>query len=232
MYTMDAVQTLNDQGIRLLEIGKPSDAIEFFQLAIQMFDEGFIVSSSDTSLCQRDACPCPITQINTSKKLMNLCEESMYVFDRAIMFTSEKVGSNCNNRLHGAGAAPNDDGFILCNMILLFNLALAHQQKGKISGRVTDFQNASTIYILMLHRILLTGKQDESLRFLTLLALNNRAQVHHEYLFDYEVSQSFLQTMSDILVSHGPVHGLTSNDYKCLLQNALFARIPSVACAA
>jgi hypothetical protein len=116
--------------------------IELFQLAIQMFDQGFI-SSPGISSCQRDACP--ITRIYTSSKIINLCEESMHVFNGAIMFTTGKV--NCSDTRHHDANATDDGGFTLCYMILLFNLALAHQQKGKISGRASDFQNASTIYL-------------------------------------------------------------------------------------
>jgi hypothetical protein len=109
---------------------------------------------------------------------------------------------------------------------------MANHQQAKFTGNTSDFKKASKLYASVSNFVLSYSHQDERLHYLALLALNNRAQIHHEHFCDHTVSHHLFQSMSDILLSQRPLIEMNADDYHGLLQNAMCLCFPCAAGAA
>jgi hypothetical protein len=214
--TIQQLMELNNQGVRFLEQENTSAAIALFQQGIAHLDEDTL-SSFDRIIASG-----PKTRIHANNAIASLCDESIFVFNKAIVLDTEQEGNN----------GDNVKGSLLYVAVLVFNFALALHLKGKLAGQAKLFRKASKLYGSVLEMILQDRHQDDRYRYLAILALNNQAQIHHEYFSDYSVSRNLFQSLSNELVNHGIVNGLGADEYQFLLQNTISFRSPQTAQAA
>jgi hypothetical protein len=117
--------------------------------------------------------------------------------------------------------------------IVLFNLALASHCQGTALGRAKLLKKASVLYSLvvqLLNRI--TMPEDASTTILTLLALNNKAQIHYDQC-EYAESVDCMKSVSQIMNSSRGLHSALSHEaLEGLLLNMMLLSTPSAAQAA
>jgi hypothetical protein len=144
-----------------------------------------------------------------------------YVYNHGIM-----ISGNVSN--------VETEGMItLLIAVVLFNLALASHCQGTALGRAKLLKKASLLYSLavqLLTRCTMPG--NKPITILTLLALNNNAQIHYDQC---EYAQS-IDCMKNVSMIMGSGRGLTSTlsheDVWGLLFNVMLLSTPSAARAA
>jgi hypothetical protein len=121
----------------------------------------------------------------------------------------------------------------LYNAIVLFNLALASHQQGRLLGHEKSLKNASHLYSVIAKILnVSSGMKTMSTTILTLLALNNQSQIHHDQC-EHIQSVDCLKAVSKIMESVKVLHFvLNQDDHKGLLMNILLLRVPTAAQAA
>jgi hypothetical protein len=216
--TIQHLKALNDQAITFLEHEETSNAIALLRRGIVMTVDDGIISLLDGGAGSHGGSR---SRIQPSNPIAGLCDETLYVYSRAITFGDDYVLNDSDLR-----------GSLLFAAVFLLNMAMANHQKAKRSGRTIHYQEAADMYSTMLDLVLTCEQQDERLLCLVLIALNNRGQILHEHFCDFEVSQTLFQTLSGILFSHNLVDMISDEDYHGLLQNALCLRFPRAAASA
>jgi hypothetical protein len=144
-----------------------------------------------------------------------------YVYDHGIM-----ILGNVSNEATEATIS-------LYIAIVLFNLALASHCQGTALGRAKLLKKASVLYSLvaqLLNRCVMP--EDTSTTILTLLALNNKAQIHCDQC-QYAESVSCIKSVSLIINSDRGLHSALNHEaLEGLLLNVMLLRTPSGAQAA
>jgi hypothetical protein len=215
--------SLNNQGVDLLLSGESARAIKAFQSAICLLKRAS-VTEAETFSCTEinsscDDAPLPFSEsISTVSGLQGLLG---YVYDHGIM-----ISGNISN-------AKTEATISLYIAVVLFNLALASHSQGTALGRERLLKRASLLYSLavqLLTRYIMP--EDKSTTILTLLALNNKAQIHYDQC-EYVQSIDCMKNVSKII---GSGRGLTSTlrheDVWALLFNVMLLSTPAAAHAA
>jgi hypothetical protein len=144
-----------------------------------------------------------------------------YVYDHGIM-----IPGNVSNEETEATIS-------LYIAIVLFNLALASHCQGTALGRDALLKKASVLYTLvvqLLNRCAMP--EDASTTILTLLALNNKSQIHYDQC-DYVQSIDCMKHISQIIGSGRGFHfALNPDDLEGLMHNVMLLKTPSGAQAA
>jgi hypothetical protein len=117
--------------------------------------------------------------------------------------------------------------------VVLLNLALASHCEGTALGRDKLLKKASVLYSLVVQLLArCTLPVDASITILTLLALNNKAQIHYDQC-EYVQSVDCMQTISTIMGGCRGLHSaLNQEDVNGLRFNIMVLTMPSAAQAA
>jgi hypothetical protein len=224
MNSIKQACSLNNQGVDLLVAGESSRAMKAFQSAVGLLKAA--LHEAEKNIC---------TGMDQSDDEMSLpfCESTStvsgvkgihhgYVYEHGIM-----IPVNVN-------AAETEGTISLYIAIVLFNLALTSHCEGTALGRYALLKKASVLYSLVVQ--LLNGRgampEDASSTILTLLALNNKAQIHYDQC-EFIQSVDCMKNVSHIVGSGSGLHfALNPDDIEGLLLNVMLLRTPSVAQAA
>jgi hypothetical protein len=217
--------SLNNQGVDLLVSGESSRAMKQFKSALSLLQEVAHEAETTTSCNEMNisydaASPLPFYE--STSTVSGLQDLHCYVYDHGIML-SDNVISDIDT-----------DGMLsLYIAIVLFNSALASHSEGTALGRNKSLLKASVLYRLVAQ--LLAGRttsENLTTTILTLLALNNKAQIQYD-LCEYLQSVDCMTQISEIM---GSVHGLHSalshEAVEGLLRNVMLLITPTAAQAA
>jgi hypothetical protein len=214
--------SLNNQGVDLLVSGDFSKAMRYFTKALSILKEA--VNEAGTTS------PCIEMNISSEDAALPFCESTsaipglqdmhFYIYDHGIMLTGTATGEN-------------GDMLALYSAVVLFNLGLASHHEGRLLGHERAFKKASLFYNVTVS--ILSGSTmpvGMSATILTLLALNNRSQIHYDQC-EYIQSVDCMKAISRIM---GSVNGICSvlneKDIKGLVLNSMLQDVPTGAQAA
>jgi hypothetical protein len=183
--------SLNNQGVDLLLSGESARATKAFQFAICLLKRASVTEAEDFSCTEInsscDDAPLPFSEsISTVSGLQGLLG---YVYDHGII-----ISDNISN-------AKTEATISLYIAVVLFNLALASHGQGTALGHEKLLKRASLLYSLavqLLTRCIMP--EDKSTTILTLLALNNKAQIHYDQC-EYVQSRDCMKEVSKIMGS-------------------------------
>jgi hypothetical protein len=215
--------TLNNQGVNLLVSGECSKAVKAFQSAVGLLkvaaheaEKNALFTGMDES-CDDVSLPyCESTLTVTGLQGLHC-----YVYDHGIL-----IPGNVSNEESEATIS-------LYIAVVLFNLALASHSRGIALGRDALLKKASVLYSLVVELLNRhTMPEDKSTTILTLLALNNKAQIRYEQC-DYVQSIDCMRYISQIVGSGRGFHyALNPDDLEGIMLNVMLLRTPSGAQAA
>jgi hypothetical protein len=209
--------SLNNQGVDLLVSGELSRAILAFERAVVLLKEA--VHETEIGVDQScDVSSLPFCEsISTVSGLNRL---DCYVYDRGIV-------------IPGNGIGETQVMISLYIAIVLFNLALASHCKATALGRAKSLKEASLLYSLAVQLLARCAMPEiTSTTTLTLLALNNKAQIHYDQ-GEYVQHADCMKYVSKIL-GNGHVFPVTlkHKDVEGLLLNVMLLGAPAAAQAA
>jgi hypothetical protein len=214
--------SLNNQGVDLLVSGESSRAIKVFQSALILLKEAF--HDAETTSCTEmdvscdDATSLPFC--DSASTVSGLQGLHCYVYDHGIM-----ISRNLN------GDA--DETLSLYIAITVFNLALASHSEGMSLGQDKSLKKASVLYRLvveLLNRCAIS--EDASTAILTVLALNNQAQIHYEHC-EYVQSLDCMKYISEIMGGNRDLQSaFNPEDAAGLMMNVMLLSTPTAAQAA
>jgi len=223
----------NNEGVELLVNQKPQEAMLAFQDALASIknavNDEHVEAPSSESISSSEQIPIePIKSVlsiqasTTSAGLSAMA--CTYVYDKPIVLQETSMSNDQESMLTFYSAA------------VLFNLALACHQVGR-NGKESALKRAALLYRMSSQ--LLQNCQANGVTglgatpvILSLLALNNRAQIHYEHC-DYGVSSQCLREMSRVLTdAHFLYSALPEADVEGLLLNVMLLEAPSAAQAA
>jgi hypothetical protein len=221
MYSIKDVYSLNNQGVDLLVTGDPSGAMASLKMAMDILKEA--INETNPTSCHG------LNQANEVAALP-ICESSLtvpglqgtpcYVYDHGIMIA------------RATNEEPSDEMLSLYSAIVLFNMALTCHHEGRL-GREPSLKRASLFYNMTAQ--ILSGNavpDDVSATILTLLALNNKAQIHYDQC-EYIQCADCLKEVPRIMGTVQAVHSaLSQEDIKGLLLNVMLLNTPTAAQAA
>jgi hypothetical protein len=218
--------SLNNQGVELLVSGDSARAGKAFLSALSLFKTAAVNENETTTPCTdiMDVSCCDDASLpfcESTSTVPGLQDKQCYVYDHGIIITET------SNR------ETSDEMLSLYTAIVLFNWAITTHCQGTALGRDTLLNKASLLYgmsVTLLTRCAMP--EDASTTILTLLALNNQAQIHY-YQCEYVQSVDCMNNVSKIM---GSVKGLDSilgyGDVDGLMLNVMLLSIPSAAPAA
>jgi hypothetical protein len=213
--------SLNNHGVDLLVSGESSRAIDVFQSALCPLQK--FVREAATTSC---------TKMNIS------CDETRLPFCESTLAVSDLQGLHCYVYDHGIMISNNLNGdteetISLYIAITVFNLALASHSEGTALGQEKSLKKASVLYGLVVELLTrCTMPEDASTTILTLLALNNQAQIHYEQC-EYIQSVDCMEYIKKIMGGCRGLHSaLNHEDVEGLLLNVMLLSTPSAAKAA
>jgi hypothetical protein len=210
--------SLNNQGVDLLVSGESSKAMKVFQSAVRLLHEAKTISCTEMDI------PCDDASLticeSTSTVVSGLRGLQCYVYDHGIMI-SDDVHSDTNETI------------CLYSAIVLFNSALASHSEGTLLGRDKSLMKASTLYGLVVQLLTTsTMPEDTSSTILILLALNNKAQIHHHQC-EYAQSVDCMVELSKIMGNLTELpSALNHEDAEEILLNVMVLSTPPMAAQA
>jgi hypothetical protein len=209
---------LNNQGVTLLVSGESSRAMQVFQSALGLLHEAKTTSCIEMNI-SRDNALLPFCE-STPTVVSGLQGLQCYVYDHGIMF-SDNVNSD------------TDETMSLYSAIVIFNSALASHSEGIALGREKSLLKASTLYGLVVQLLTTyTIPEDSSTTILILLALNNKAQIHHGQC-EYVQSVYCMKTISEIMGSICGLHSaINHKNAEEILLNVMLLSAPPMAAQA
>jgi hypothetical protein len=215
--------SLNNQGVDLLVSGKSSRAMKAFQSAVGLLKNAVHdAESPPTSCCDMDqSCDdASLPFCESASTVSGLQDLQCYVYNHGIM-----ISNNVNRG--------TEEMISLSIAIVLFNLALASHCEGTALGRDKQLKKASVLYGLTVQLLSRCEMPvDASTTILTLLALNNKAQIHYEQC-EYVQSVDCMQNISTIMGGCRGLHSaLSHEDLEGLQLNVMLLSTPSAAQAA
>jgi hypothetical protein len=211
--------SLNNKGVDLLVAGDSSSAMTSLKRAMRIFKE---------AVSRTTSCSTGMDLSSEKAALPFFCESTFavpglhdmdfYTYDHGIMLTTNEE---------------SDEMLTLYSAIVLFNLALASHQQGRLLGHEKALKKASLLYSVTAK--ILSGStmsEDMSATILTLLALNNKSKIHCDQC-EHSQSVDCLKTISKIMDSVQVLHFiLNQKDLKGLLLNTMLLDVPTAAQAA
>jgi hypothetical protein len=220
MNSIKCACSLNNQGVALLVSGESSKAMKVFQSALSLLRAAKSITTSCTEMiisCDDASLP---SCKSTSTVVSGLQGLQCYVYDHGIMI-SDNVNSD------------TDETICLYSAIVHFNSALVSHSEGTALGREKSLMKASMLYSLVVQLLTTyTMPEDTSTSILTLLALNNKAQIHYQQC-EYVQSVDCMVKLSEVM---GSVPGLDSalgqEDTEEILLNVMQLSTPPMAAQA
>jgi hypothetical protein len=221
--TMNSIKyacSLNNQGVDLLVSGESAKAIKAFQCALFLLEK--VANEAETSACTGMNLSSEVaTQpfCGSTSTVQGLHDMHCYIYDHGIIITDTSNGES-------------DEMLSLYGAIVLFNWALTSHREGRL-GREKSLKKASLLYSVVEQLLTrCTIPQDASTTILTLLATNNKAQIHYdqcEYVQSVDCMKSILTIMGSVQGFHPtPCH----EDIDGILLNVVMLNTPSAAHAA
>jgi hypothetical protein len=195
--------------------------MKVFQSALSLLqkatDEAETRSCTEMNISPREDASLPFCE--SASTVSGLQGLQCYVYDHGIMISDNVNGDTDETYLYSA--------------IVLFNSALASHSDRTALGREKSLTKASMLYGLVAQ--LLTRCQipeNASTVILTLLAVNNRAQIHYDQC-EYAQSADCMKTISKITGSVRGLHtALNHEAIHGLLLNVMLLITPTTALAA
>jgi hypothetical protein len=215
--------SLNNQGVDLLVSGESSRAMKVFRRAMGLLTKA--VYEAET--------PSSYTKVDQS------CDDASLPFCESTSTVSGLQDLHCYVYNHGIMIAPgnvNEETELMLSIytaVFIFNLALASHSEGIALGRDKLLKKASVLYSLVVRSLSrCVMPVNASCTILTLLALNNQAQIHYDQC-EYVQSVDCMQNISTIMGGCRGLHSaLSPEDIKGLELNVMLLSIPSGAQAA
>ena len=216
MSSIQYACSLNNQGVGLLLAGESSRAVRVFQSALGLLKAALHKAENNT-----------YTAMDPSDDDVSLpfCESTStvtgfqslhgYVYDHGIM-----IPGNVSNEVSEATIS-------LFIAVVLFNLALTSHCQGTVFGRAKLLRKASVLYKLVVKLLTtFTVLENAATTILTLLALNNKAQIHYD-LCEYVESVDCMKDVSHIICSGSGLHSALSHEVIAgLLLTAMLTSTP------
>jgi hypothetical protein len=224
VYSIKTACSLNNQGVDLLVSGDSSGAISKLKMALDILKEA-LTAVNEVKAISFDGLEnhvnaeavLPISE--SPLTVPGLQDVPCYVYNHGIMITRTTDEES-------------EEMISLYSAIVLFNMALTCHHEGRL-GRETSLKRASLFYsmtVQILNGNIMPG--DISATLLTLLALNNKAQIHYdqcEYIQCYDCLKELPRIMGTVQAIH---FALSQEDIKGLLLNVLLMNTPTAAQAA
>jgi hypothetical protein len=213
--------SLNNQGVELLVSGDFSRATRSLTKALSILkeavEEAGTTSYTGMHLSSEEA---ELPFCESTLAIPGLRDTHFYIYDHGIMLT-------------GAANGGKDDMLPLYSAAILFNLALASHHLARLHGHAKAFKKASLFYNVTLDILNASSMSDDmSVTLLTLLALNNKSQIHNDQC-EYIQSVDCLKTISGIMGSVNDLYSvLNEEDIKGLMLNTMLLNVPTAAQAA
>jgi hypothetical protein len=213
--------SLNNQGVELLVSGDFSRATRFLTKALsivkQAVKEAGTTSCTDMHLSSEEA-ELPFCQ--SAVAIPGLRDTHFYVYDYGIMLVDTTKREN-------------GDMLPLYSAAILFNLALACHHEARLHGQARAFKKASLFYNVTVGILNASSMPDDmSVTLLTLLALNNKSQIHNDQC-EHIQSVECLKSVSRIMGSVEDLYStLNEEDIKGLMLNTMLLSVPTAAQAA
>lgn len=232
---------INNEGVRLLKAGNLSAGLDAFHRAALLMRD----SAEDVAEWTRDLQPeRPCNNNNHSNNSSNSvicfeqrpCQSTLaglqsghcYVYDRPLLLPTDLLTISSRD---------DADSIVLTSSAsIIFNLALACHQHGKITGQEQPLTKACHLYGLVVKIIDGANDDDDKAAHhhgaLHCLALNNLAQLHYEQC-DYKKSATCMASMFDLLQFTDYLEAyLEETEADEIRLNLLHLQPPSVAHAA
>jgi len=213
MNILQSTCCLNNQAVELLISGQSSRASKTLQNALQLLagDDGEHPNKNESVDDFDIGC-------SRSIGVPDLQASAFFIYGHAIIIMEPAALQKIT-----------DEMICYYSSVVLFNWALTLHREG-ILGRKTNLKKAASIYARCL-LVLAAIKSEQTADILTLLVLNNLAQIHSE-LCDYSECSHCLARVSNLLVEARSMDGciLTSKDVDAMVLNAMFS--PTAAQAA
>ena len=221
MSSIQYACSLNNQGVGLLLAGESSRAVRVFQSALGLLKAALHKAENNT---------CTAMDQSDDDVSLPFCESTStvtgfqglhgYVYDHGIMIPGNVDGET-------------EVLLSIYIAIVLFNLALAYHHQGRLLGHEKTLKHASRLYSLttkILSESILLGNMSATI--LTLLALNNKSQIHYDQ-YEHIESVDCLKAISKIMGHVKFPHViLNQKDYNGLLLNTVLLVVPTAAHAA
>jgi hypothetical protein len=217
--------SLNNQGVDLLVSGESARAINAFQSALCLLKKASANEAKTSPPCTEMNIPCDdassLPFCESTSTVSGLQGLHGYVYDHGIMIPSSNVNGETETMVS------------LYIAIVLFNLALPYHCEGAALGLDKLLKKASMLYSLVVQLLnRRTIPQDASTTILTLLALNNKAQIHYDQC-EYVQSVDCMKNVSKIMGSgRGLSPTLGHKDVWGLLFNVMLLSSPVASHAA
>jgi hypothetical protein len=213
--------SLNNRGVDLLVSGESSRAMKAFQSAVGLLKAA--VHEAEKRACtgmDQTFDDVPLSFCESPSTVSGLQGLHCYVYKHGIM-----ISGNVNEETEAT--------ISLYIAIVLFNLALASHSQGTALGREKLLKKASVFYSLVVQLLnRCTMPEDASTTILTLLALNNKAQIHYDQC-EYAESVDCMKNVSQIIGSGRGFHSALNHEaLEGLLLNVMLLSTPSAAQAA
>jgi hypothetical protein len=222
VYSIKHACSLNNQGVDLLISGDSLGAMSSFKMAVDILKEA--ANEDANAVTSFDG----LNQVNAEAALP-ICESRLTV--------PGLQGVPCYVYNHGIMIVPTADEesqkmLSLYSAIVLFNMALACHHDGRL-GHETSLKRASRLYsmtVQILNGNIVPG--GVSATILTLLALNNKAQIHYDQC-EHIQCVDCLKEVPRILGSVQAIHSaLSQEDIMGLQLNVMLMNTPTAAKAA
>jgi hypothetical protein len=214
--------SLNNLGVDLLVSGEYSRAMTVFHGALSLLKKADHEAETDSSTEMNISCvdASSLLFYESASTVSGLQGLHCYVYDHGIMI-SDNVNDNTDQTIYISIA------------IVLFNSALASHSEGMLLGRDKSLKKASMLYSLIVPLLIrCTMPGDASSPFLTLLALNNQAQIHYEQC-EYVQSVDCMKYISKIMNGSRGLHSaLNPEDVEGIKLNMILLSTPTAAQAA
>jgi hypothetical protein len=221
-YSIMQACSLNNQGVDLLVSGDSSGAMSSLKMAMNILKEAVYGGAKEAP---------------SFDGLNQAIEEAALPIAESFLTVPGLQGMPCYVYDHGIMIArptdeESDEMLSLYSAIVLFNMALTSHHEGRL-GRETSLKRASLLYGMTVQ--ILSGNivpDNVSANILTLLALNNKAQIHYDQC-EYLQCVDCLKELPRILGSVQAIHStLSKEDIQGLLLNVMLLNCPTAAQAA
>jgi hypothetical protein len=221
MNSINYACSLNNHGVDLLLSGESSRAMNVFQSAFSLLKAAHEV---ETASCTEMNVSCNDASLpfRVSTSTVSGLQSLHYVYNHGLMISDSGNGDT------------TDEAVSLYIAIVLFNSALTSHSEGTALGREKSLMKASELYSLVAQLLTeWTMPDDKFTSILTLLALNNKAQIHYDQC-DFVQSIDCMQQISKIMgsVSSGLYAALNHKNLEQILLNVILIIAPTGASAA
>jgi hypothetical protein len=221
MNSINYACSLNNHGVNLILSGESSRATNVFQSALSLLTaphEVETTSCTEMNVSCNDASLPFRVSTSTVSGLQSL---HCYVYNHGLMISDSVNGDT------------TDEAVSHYIAIVLFNSALTSHSEGTALGREKSLMKASELYSLVAQLLdEWTMPDDKFTSILTLLALNNKAQLHYDQC-DFVQSIDCMQKIKKIMFSvSGLYAALNHKNLEQILLNVILIIAPTGAPAA